>query len=153
LLYIIIITLSFFLHAYIHELSHLYMTKALVGVNSHRIRLYPHIDEHLGFVWASVYVDRKSEPTKLHAGLIYFAPRIANIIFILLFATISLLSFEISVYIKIIIGASAIDLFIGSLGLSERSDLRMYSKFWSISPWLPRVAGVFSSIIFIATII
>jgi hypothetical protein len=29
----------------------------------------------------------------------------------------------------------------------------MYSKFWSISPWLPRVAGVFSSIIFIATII
>ena len=140
MLYIFVIIFSYFFYEYIHEYMHLFITKSTVGVDKYRIKVYPHIDSKLGFVWASVWTVRSSVATKFQNGMIYFAPRFANIFFIILI--ICLQKFELSIYWKIFLASSMIDLFVGSLGVSERSDLRMYSKYWNLNPWIPRLVGL-----------
>ena len=144
MLYILVVIFSYFFHAYLHEYLHLIAAKVTVGVDKYKIKVYPHIDSKLGFVWASVWTIRSSVANKFQNGIIYFSPRFANIFFIGLI--ICLQKFELSIYWKIFIASSMVDLFVGSLGISEKSDLKMYSKFWNLNPWVPRLVGIAASI-------
>ena len=49
---------------HIHEYLHLIVTKMTVGVDKYKIKVYPHIDSKLGFVWASVWTTRSSVANK-----------------------------------------------------------------------------------------
>lgn len=146
MLYILVVIFSYFFHAHLHEYLHLLATKITVGVDKYKIKVYPHIDSKLGFVWASVWTARAREANNFENGIIYFSPRFANILFAVIIALMCLQEFELSIYWKIFIASSMVDLFVGSLGVSEKSDLQMYSKYWNLNPWIPRLAGVAVSI-------
>jgi hypothetical protein len=149
MIYFIFIIFSYLFHSYLHEMSHLCATKFLVGVDKYKIKPYPHKNQELGFVWASIKIKRINIATNFQNGLIFFSPRFANILFCLIIAFVYLQGFELSIYFKIFLGGGMVDLLTGSLGVSESSDLKRYCKSWNLNPWQPRLVGCMLSIFFL----
>ena len=140
--------LLFLLWASIHEYSHLFAVKSYVRVIRSKIKLYPHRNESLGFVWASIRWHTNRRLTMRELAWVSFAPRWAGIIALVLFPLWSLMpSPEASLIWGVIWGGGLIDVFVGSLGISVNSDLRRASYGWNISPWILRISGMSAIIV------
>ncbi len=125
----------------IHEMSHVLMAKALVGLKSWKIFPYPHkVGDN--FVWARSTWRSLEAPTRHQKAAIHLAPRIANIVFMVLMAAVCLSHSPLAVFWLIFCGGAIIDLFTGSLGISKYSDLKIDARQLNISPWWLRVAGM-----------
>jgi len=139
---------SFFAWATIHEVSHLWAAKKLVGVSKYKIKPYPHVHPTAGFRWAGVeyWPEREVEPTE--SALISLAPRLPGMLatmmcpFTLLIG--ALLGLFPAVMWFIFWGAGVVDFLNGSVGYSEHSDLKKAAKALNISPWVLRSFAIIS---------
>lgn len=137
LITILIILISWLL---LHELSHLTAAKLLTNLISYRIYPYPHThDGH--FYWARITMEYAHEPSDHRKSAILFAPRILDTFFISLMVFTCILPPSIRLYWLIFCSGGIIDLFIGSLGISNTSDLRKMSQYLGIKSWWLRIAG------------
>lgn len=125
----------------IHEMSHVLMAKALVGLKTWKIYPYPHkVGDN--FVWARSRWKFIEKPTCHQKAAIHLAPRIPNIVFILLMAVVCMAQSPLAMFWLIFCGGALVDLFTGSLGISKFSDLKITSCQLGISPWWLRIAGM-----------
>ena len=121
--------LSYFAWAYIHEYAHLIMAKRTIGVKSYTMRIYPHQHPTLGFVFASVsYEYEKDTISKHESALISFAPRIPDLLAILIFPATA----EANLFWIVMIGGGLIDMIRGSFIFSPTSDIKRYCDGWGL---------------------
>jgi tRNA(Ile)-lysidine synthetase-like protein len=108
------------LWAAIHEYSHLRKAKQLVGVQWYKMFLYPHSYNGVWY-WARISYILNRQPNSWELYDICLAPRTPD-----LWATL-LLPFS-AIFglwpLTILLAGGAIDMFVGSLGISDASDLK-----------------------------
>lgn len=133
----------FLIWAAIHELSHYIVAKKYLNITNVSFFLYPHNDEKLGFVWAKVKWKADRAPTEYEMAHICFAPRIPDFIAVFMFLLWPLMPTNtlMLIWAAFWIGG-LIDLFVGSLGIGQYTDLRRVSNGWDIEPWIFRALGM-----------
>lgn len=135
--------LSWPLWTILHELSHIVAASFYSTLSEVKWYLYPHKDEEGNFFFARVQWSW-AEPalSPIQWASIHSAPRLMNFVAALL-VPLSFLFPEPWCYIWLVLwGASLVDLFVGSLGISEFTDLRRTCDVLNISPWTLRVTGM-----------
>ena len=125
----------------IHEMSHVLMAKALVGLKKWKIYPYPHKSDG-NFYWARTSWQSVDKPTRFQKAAIHLAPRIPNIIFIVLMALACMASSALAIFWLIFCSGALVDLLVGSLGIGKYTDLKIAARQLWISPWWLRVAGL-----------
>ena len=143
IIYILAAIASFFLWSTIHEISHIAGAKLVSKVESWKIMPYPHFKDG-NFRFGGMELKYKAEnfPSKSRQAVFNLAPRIANLISIgLLFVALALTG-TFQIIWLIVCFAGTIDLIVGSLGISELSDLRKAATNINISPWVLRISGL-----------
>lgn len=140
---------GYFIWTMIHELSHLWMVKRFVRLESWSIKPYPHYrdvgDGKKQFSFAAVYwrLEPDQFMTNKQLATISLAPRIGDIIAVIALPFAVLFSSGVLFWIWISFWfCGLVDLFIGSLGIRDNSDLRRASNYLKINPWLLRIAGM-----------
>ena len=120
---------TFFVWAFIHEISHVIAYKRTVGLYGYELFLYPHIyDNH--FYFARVTCCLKRRPSNAEQVIISMAPRLpdaVSAIFLLLVMLSVPRAFYVDFLIIFLLGG-VVDLFVGCLGIGSRSDLRVASQ-------------------------
>lgn len=145
LYYISLFIISYFLWALIHEMSHVMAAMRTVGVSWYSLRVYPHFGFGR-FNWASCIYFVKKDPSRREQALISLAPRIMGTVAATLFPLSGILinsyGVDMITAIPLIFLVSGIlDVIVGSLGISDSSDLVIAASALQISPWKIRVAG------------
>lgn len=142
LLLILEIPLVWFLWTAAHEFSHYLVAKIFVNLYDVKWWLYPHKDEAGNFYFAKVQWNWDTEPdSPVKNAAIFLAPRIMNIISAVALPFASLLPLSWMIAWIIFWGAGIVDFIIGSLGMSELSDLRKASVYLNLDPNILRVFG------------
>lgn len=140
------VVFSFFSWAFLHELSHGMAVKKYNKDITVSYKIYPHVEEGLGFVWASVswIYPPGFKLTSNQKGWVSFAPRIIDIIGILITILLSVILPHSSykLYALILAGGSIFDLLWGSIGHSSTSDLQRYCKHWGWNVTWTRAIGI-----------
>lgn len=136
------VLVSYFLWTVIHELSHLAVAKMLRHVTWFKIRPYPN---RMGDTWFFASVTWKhdgDELTPAEIAAISSAPMILDIVggFITMVVAAAVTGPALPLAL-VLAGGCLIDMFVNSLGLSEKSDLQKTARGWGVSPWWIRVAG------------
>ena len=153
LIYIIAAVASLFAWNVIHEMSHILAAMAFGDIVDWKIKPYPHMKDgkfrFAGAEWTWV----GEVPGKEKKAWISFAPRIPNILAAFLLFVGFYLTGVIQITWLIFCFAGIIDLAVGSLGISETSDLRKASVGLEINPWVFRVFGFTVSVTSIITIL
>lgn len=128
----------------LHELSHVLVAKLLAPVKRVDWWLYPHRDENGNFFFARVSWQWVDDPSLTNRDkiMLYSAPRIMNVVAAIMLPFSCAFSSPWSYVWFIVWVAGLIDLFVGSLGISEASDLKNSAKVAGISPWIFRVVGM-----------
>lgn len=132
---------SYFAWSYIHEMSHILMAKYLVGLEWYKIKVYPHVDKRLGFVWASTRYMPKRKIESTERALISLTPRLPGIVACALaplFVFLGIFGDIPSLLWLIFWGAGVVDVITGSMGISKTSDLKRAAYELKLSPWLLR---------------
>jgi len=143
---------TLFLWNFIHEMSHVLMAKIVGDVKTWTIKPYPHM--HRGsFRFAGAYWMWKRLPEDKDRGWVYLAPRLPDLLAILAIPATFLLTGLAKFILLIVLAGGIIDLFVGSLGISDKTDLNKISRHFAINPWLPRVVGFVISALAIAAIV
>jgi len=138
---ILLAVASYFGWCYIHEMSHILMAKATVGIYTYVLRIFPHKYPGVGWRWAACQYVFKTQPTSKQRAAISLAPRIPDTIALIMFALTGLFTGWAALIWGICWGAGVIDTITGSLGISEHSDLRVAATRLDKNPWWFRVAG------------
>lgn len=125
----------------IHEFSHLFMAKKFLHVKEWTIIPYPHIDKGTFFFARMIWVHTKKNISQKKRAAISLAPRIPNLFAALLLNLAWFLPKQIQWFWIIFCIGGLIDLAYGSIGKSERSDLKKASKALQINPWILRISG------------
>lgn len=133
----------FFLWSFIHELAHFRMLKRFQPEATAKYRIYPHVHERLGFVFASVTWENLQRPLEgSNRAWVSIAPRIPDTIgACLALGCAWTLSGWPAYVLTFLFGGSLLDMGYGSIGYNETSDLRRAAKGWGINPWVLRLAG------------
>ena len=126
--------------AFIHELSH-YLAAKRWGAKNPRFKIYPH--RYLGdFRFAGVYYDwGVVVPSFRDRALIALAPRLPDCVAAALLPVAAAFDMPWRVVWLAFWGADLVNLFVGSLGISENSDLRRAAKWLEVDPWCFRLCG------------
>jgi hypothetical protein len=140
-IYCLVAILTLFLWNVIHEASHVLAAKALGNVKEWSIKPYPH--KHNGkFRFAGAYWTWDGEPpTDGARGCIDLAPRIMDVVAIELLIVALFISGLAQILLLIFCAGGIIDLFVGSIGYSDSSDLQKAAKRLEINPWKIRITG------------
>jgi len=138
---VLLTALSYFPWNYIHEMSHVLMAKLRVGVAKYELKLLPYKDPVYGWRFGSCKYWLLEEPTEKDQAFISLAPRIPDALAVIMFALTGLFSGWLAVVWAAFWGAGLIDLGVGSMGISEHSDLRKAAKSAGYTPWLYRIFG------------
>jgi len=147
--YIVTTITTFFAWAYIHEMAHVVAYKRTVGLSSYKLFLWPHIyDNH--FYFARVMSTISRQPTNSEQVKISLAPRYPDTVAVGALVLVSVLmpySMLTSIIVIFLFGG-ALDMFVGCLGTSSKSDLKI--ALWPLPPnlrlvvlWLYRYLGLF----------
>lgn len=147
---VILAIASYFAWTAIHEFSHLFMAKKLVGVNKWKMKLYPHRAEDGSLRWGAVWYWMDRQPTDKEQAAISLAPRAPDLLAAGLFAAGGLLSGPLAILWFVFWGAGVVDLVNGSIGKSELSDLKRAAKALKKNPWWIRLAGFGTAVASIA---
>jgi hypothetical protein len=128
---------TFYLWAYIHEFSHLWMAKRLVGATETKISIHmpPMRLEDGSWRWARYQWKPDREVKPLERAAISLAPRIPNIVGVVAFPFFGLFNEWVAAFWFLLMGGGAVDFIVGSLGISERSDLKRAVKALDVSIW------------------
>jgi hypothetical protein len=138
---IVLLPPTYVLWVYLHEISHILAAHCIVGVKSYSIKMIPEIINGMIYFGSVKYVTYR-EPSNTQSGYIQLAPRIFDIASaILLPLTFTVLNVYIKTALIIVLGAGLVDLFVGSIGYSDISDLKQASINLNISPWVFRIIG------------
>lgn len=125
MLAIIYLIVSYFCWAYIHEYAHLFQLKKYKDLKSYKMRLYPHVNKNLGFVFASVSYDYDGFLTRKEDAWVAFAPRIPSLISCLLFP----FSHKIDIlFIQIFLMCGVIDMLRSAYNRNESSDIYRFCR-------------------------
>lgn len=122
---IIYFIISYFCWAYIHEYSHLFQLKKYKDLKCYKMRLYPHVNKDLGFVFASVSYDYDGFLTRKEEAYVAVAPRIPSFISCLLFPFSHLVEFE---FIQIFLMCGVIDMLRSAYNRNDSSDIYRFCK-------------------------
>ena len=142
LLWILEIPLVWFLWTVAHEASHVIAANNVTDISNVKWWLYPHRDEAGKFYFAKVQWNWEAEPTSpINNALIYLAPRFMNILASIALPFAILLPIYWMIAWIIFWGAGIVDFIVGSLGMSEYSDLRMAATHLNINPNIIRGVG------------
>lgn len=135
--------LSWPLWTVLHELSHVVVAASYSKISDVKWYLYPHRDKEGNFFFARVQWSWL-EPTlsPMQWASIYSAPRLMNFIAAIIAPLYFLFPAPWCYLWLILWSASLIDLFVGSLGISEKSDLRRTCSVLNIRPWSLRLTGM-----------
>lgn len=138
---------GYFLWTLIHEFSHLLMARSFAEFQEWSIKPYPHFVEINGkkvFRFASFHCILKLGEyfTKNEKSTISLAPRIMDIIAAIALPFATFFSGIVLGAWLVLWGCGLLDLFVGSLGISEESDLKKAAKNLDISPWWFRIVGM-----------
>ena len=137
------VPLVFLFWSGVHEVSHYLVARFFVGAKDVQFRLYPHRDERLGFVWASVSWTSEGFLSPRQRALVSLAPRVPDVIGCVAFSLWGLLPLGWWVWLWLLFwGGAVVDMFVGSLGTNPESDLARAARAWDVSPWLLRVGGM-----------
>ena len=132
---------TFFLWAYIHEMSHVLAAHWTVGVKEYHLRLYPHQWKG-SWRWAGVYYYWERQPSEEEARIIHLAPRIPDLLAVLMFPCALLMPTPPLTFLWLFIwGGGLVDFVTGSLALSKRSDLRRAANGNASILWGGRILG------------
>jgi hypothetical protein len=159
LLTILFITLYvislFFIHTFLHELSHVVAAKLLFNADIKTFKPYPHFIDK-SFVFGSISYTLKdydfSETHQRKLGWVYFAPRIINVVCaILLPIVVLVMPWNLWGLIAVLFFiTNLIDLVWGTAGINLNSDIQQYSKYLNIDINMLRVCQI---VLFLFTII
>lgn len=138
---------TYFIWTLIHELAHYFMAKYLVNAKLVYIKTWPHIDPVAGFRWGSVRYSSRL-PTELEQTWIYIAPRIPDLLALIMLSFVICLDSHLFIAWSIFWGGGVVDLINGSMGISEYSDLKRAFKDTTVR-WVARISGLTSSLIVI----
>lgn len=131
---------AYFLWSVLHELSHIYAAKRLVGVTNWRIRPWPQVRDGT-LLWGSAeYVLSRAASPREEAGIL-LAPRGLDLVGAIGFIMTPMFQGPWFSVWGVLFGAGLLDLALGSLGISDISDLKRSSRALGWSPWYLRVAG------------
>lgn len=126
----------------LHELSHYLMAKHFADLDDVKWWLYPHRDAEGNLYFAKIeWKWLGPVPSAFQHALIYLAPRIMNVVAAIALPFAALLPLPWMIAWIIFWGAGIVDFFVGSLGMSELSDLRQASKYLKIDAYNLRVFG------------
>lgn len=134
---------SWFLWTALHELSHVVAARAFRKLTKVRFFLWPHMHEgdfyfaRVQFWWEEGGPLKPSEEVTMK-----LAPRLLNIVAAIAFPFVALFSWPWNFAWAIGWGAGLIDFFVGSLGISPFSDLRMSAERLRIDPNVIRIIGL-----------
>ena len=152
LFWILEIPLAWFLWTVAHEGSHVLTAQAVSNLTDIKWWLYPHRDESGNFYFAKVQWSwDPSKVSELQNAAVYLAPRVMNTVASIMLPLAFLLPISWMVAWIIFWGAGIIDFIVGSLGISEYSDLRRSASYLKINPNTLRIIG-FALIIFSITL-
>jgi len=127
---------AFFAWAAIHELSHALCARLWQDAHSFRFRLYPH-RKGRRFLWASVTYNIVAVAEEWQLAAKKLAPRLPDVC-----AAIALpWCAGAPLWVSVLVGGGVVDLAVGSIGRSERSDLWTASWLMGINPWWLRAGG------------
>jgi len=136
-------------------MSHIIAAHLTVGVIRWKINLFlmlenfPHNIKNMRFAECIYYPKR--EIMSREKGIISLAPRIPDIVFAFLTPITALVNEPYCYILTILFGGSLIDLFVGSEGISDRSDLKRAADSLNINPWVLRIIGMSIFIICVIT--
>jgi len=135
--------LCYVLWAAIHELSHVLMARLLVGISYWEINLIPKLKEakHFRIQFASCFYIPLKRVNEKQQAAISLAPRIPDVLGAIALPFVSLMPAPTSYFMMVFCGSALVDLFVGSLGMSEKSDLRKAARNIDLSPWTLRLMG------------
>jgi len=146
LLYILELPLVWFLWTSAHEASHVIASGIVAKITDVKWWLYPHRDEQGNFYFAKVQWSWDPNTVKPNdLAITYLAPRFMNVIAALALPFAVLFPLPWMIAWIIFWGAGIVDFFVGSMGISEYSDLKRAAAALNINPNMIRVAG-FASI-------
>lgn len=135
---IIVLVILYPFWALVHEYSHILTAHLITGVKSHRVSILPtYKDGHWRFAHAQWTA--ASEPSQTGRALIYFAPRIPDLVGALAFSLTALVPWPWPW--ALFWSGALIDLGVGSWGKSSDSDLRRFCELTGVDPWRMRVGG------------
>jgi hypothetical protein len=124
-----------------HEISHFLALKSVRNVSYWKIDLVPRIIQN-NIQWARINMVREGEPLNSNeTALVYLAPRIMNLVASIMIVFSFLLSGDLLIYWLLFWGAGLVDFFVGSLGVSPKSDLQIASKAINWNPNIIRFIG------------
>lgn len=142
ILIIVFIPICYFVWTIIHELSHIYMAHKTIGINHWELDLIPKIDiKNFQFIFAYCFYTSKRQGTWKEKTFIYIAPRFPDFLGILALPFTCYIPEPYFWFAIIFCGGAIVDLFVGSLGISKKSDLRKAANEMRISPWWWRIFG------------
>lgn len=130
----------FFVWAAIHEFSHLLMAKALVGSRLISLKLWPHWFKGT-FYFASIRHDFERSPTAEQEAAIHLAPRIPGVAAAAALPFTAFLPSPWIWFVGLAVGAALIDIAVGSIGWSDRSDAKRAAAALRFSVWWVRIIG------------
>ena len=135
---------TFLLWTAIHELSHLAAAKLTVGVKDFFIDVFPHKKQG-SFYWSRLVYIPDREPSKKESIFIHLAPRIPDLVAIVLlplvplwFAGSPLVVASLSVFLL----GGVIDGLVGSIGHGDHTDLKSACS-GPFGLWTLRLSGWF----------
>lgn len=141
LIYVITAIASIFIWNVIHEMSHILMAMIVGNIKDWSIKPYPHI-KNGNFIFAGAeWTWIEPIPNREGKAFVGIAPRIANILAAFLSIIGIVLTGMFQIIWLILCFAGMVDLIVGSLGISETSDLKKVSSNLEISPWWLRISG------------
>lgn len=133
---------SFFGWSYIHEISHVLMAKKLIGLQWYKLKLYPHKYKDT-WRWAAVEYLPVRNATEREQAWISIAPRFPGIFAALMFVFTGFMSSGLlAVVWAILWGSGLVDMFVGSVGTSQHSDIHKAAKGFKQDPLVFRLVGL-----------
>lgn len=131
------------LWTFLHEASHVLVARMMSPLREVRWWLYPHRDEDGNFFFAKVQWLWETQPSdsKWWWAALYSAPRAMNLVAAVSFSLTSLFNSPWSLVWMVLWGAGLVDFLVGSIGYSEKTDLRRTASALGLDPWVLRVVG------------
>ena len=137
----------------IHEFSHLLAVHLTVGVDSWSMKLWPHYDENDKFRFSRVVYDYTGTMDSAECFSVRLAPRVLDV---LACVAVAILPFMDSPHAAtawlVVWGGGAVDLFVGSLGVTARSDLQKATDDELIQ-WVVRLCGLVIAVCTVVTVV
>jgi hypothetical protein len=133
---------AFYLWAYIHEFSHVFMAKRFGATNT-KIDIYmpPKRMDDGTHRWARYQWTKTREVTDKERAALMLAPRIPNLPAIIAFPFFGLFPEWVAAFWFLLMGGGVVDFIAGSIGRSEYSDLRRAAGYLDMSVWPFRLAA------------